>query len=162
MSRQNKTAINAKRRKAYKEKCETSLVSLRSMSAVESEIQSEEKSSKFRVDKSRQRQKIASCLSSMPDNPMLKAAVIEAALYQLSPQTKTSINQRRVVASPNSKVKRKLAIEVSDSFREALSMLKSKRKKREIREKRLIAAGFKTEEKPILTSLGISKNSRSE
>lgn len=41
-------------------------------------------------------------------------------------------------------------------------MLKSKRKKRETREKRLIAAGFKTEEKPILTSLGISKNSRSE
>lgn len=62
-----------------------------------------------------------------------------------------------VVASPNSKVKRKLAIEVSDSFREALSMLKSKRKKRDIREKRLIAAGFKTEEKAILTSLGISK-----
>lgn len=62
-----------------------------------------------------------------------------------------------VVASPNSKVKRKLAIEVSDSFREALSMLKSKRKKRDIREKRLIAAGFKTEEEAILTSLWISK-----
>lgn len=66
MSRHKKTAINAKRRKAYKEKkCETSLVSLTSVSAIKSEIQSEEKSSKFRVAKSRQRQKIASCLSSM-------------------------------------------------------------------------------------------------
>lgn len=73
------TAINAKRRKAFKEKkSKTSLISLTSVSAIESEIQAEEKSSKFRLAKSRQRQKIASCLSSMPDNPMVKAAAIEA------------------------------------------------------------------------------------
>lgn len=154
MSRQKKIAINAKRRKAYTEKKrETSLVSLTSVSSIESEIQSEEKSSKCR----QKRQKIASCFSSMPDNPMLKAAVIEVAINQQSPRTKTLINQRLGVASPNSKVKRKLAMEVSDSFRKALSRLKSKRKKRDIREKRLIAAALKTKEKAILTTLGISK-----
>lgn len=88
---------------------------------------------------------------------MLKAAVIEVAINQQSPRTKTLINQRLGVASPNSKVKRKLAMEVSDSFRKALSRLKSKRKKRDIREKRLIAAALKTKEKAILTTLGISK-----
>lgn len=60
------------------------------------------------------------------------------------------------MASPNSKVKKKLAMKVSDSFTEALCRLKSKRKKRDIRGKRLIVAALKTKERAFLTSLGIS------